>query len=78
MTGRVAYGLPWISLQRDAARAVAGPFVPPLHALRLWRLRRRFRADLRRLSEVGPHLIDDIGLDLKEAAEEIGKPFWRT
>ncbi|MEI9422479.1 DUF1127 domain-containing protein [Mesorhizobium sp. Cs1299R1N1] len=43
-----------------------------------WRERTRFRWDLKRMSEVSPHLIDDIGLTTPQAEEEIAKlPFWQ-
>ena len=50
--------------------------VPPL--LTEWNRRRRYREDLKRLLKVGPYMIADIGLTLKEALEESEKPFWRT
>jgi len=38
----------------------------------------RFRWDLKRMSEVSPHLIDDIGLTKRQVEEEIAKlPFWQ-
>lgn len=43
-----------------------------------WIRRRQYRADLKRLLKVGPHMINDIGLPLHEAHREIGKPFWRA
>jgi uncharacterized protein YjiS (DUF1127 family) len=43
----------------------------------LWRERRRYRADLKRLLKVGPHMIADIGLALETARLESRKPFWR-
>ena len=43
-----------------------------------WRTRRRFRRDLRRLLEVGPHMVADIGLTLDEARRDAAKPFWRA
>ncbi|AGB43226.1 DUF1127 domain-containing protein [Mesorhizobium sp. CO1-1-7] len=43
-----------------------------------WRERTRFRWDLKRMSEVSPHLIDDIGLTQLQAKAEIAKlPFWQ-
>ncbi len=49
-----------------------------LEIVRVWRFRRRYRADLQRLLRLGAYLIDDIGLGPKEAVEEAGKPFWRA
>jgi uncharacterized protein YjiS (DUF1127 family) len=46
--------------------------------LRLWQERRRYRSDLRRLMETGPHLIADIGLLPVHAAREARKPFWQS
>ena len=45
---------------------------------RVWQLRRRYRADLRRLLTLGPYLIDAIGLGLGKAIAEASKPFWRA
>ena len=43
-----------------------------------WRHRTHFRWDLKRISEVNPHLIDDIGLTKRQVDEEIAKlPFWQ-
>lgn len=43
-----------------------------------WEDRKRFRLDLERMAETGPHLIDDIGLTRRQVAAEIAKPFWRA
>ncbi|MDH3712492.1 MAG: DUF1127 domain-containing protein [Gammaproteobacteria bacterium] len=43
----------------------------------LWKERKRYRADLRRLSRVGPYMLHDIGLTPEEANREIHKPFWK-
>lgn len=42
-----------------------------------WRLRRRYRDDLKRLLSVAPHVIADIGLTLEQAQQEVEKPVWR-
>ena len=43
-----------------------------------WRERTRYRWDLKRISEVNPHLIDDIGLTRRQVEDEIAKlPFWQ-
>jgi len=42
-----------------------------------WRRRTRFRRELKRISEVSTHLIDDIGLTRQQAETEIAKPFWQ-
>ena len=60
---------------RPAKRFDIRYFLPPLAE---WRQRRQFRTDLRRLLKVGPHMIEDIGLDQEEAQDEITKPFWRA
>ena len=44
---------------------------------RLWRARRHYRAELRRLLRDGVPLLADIGLPLAEARAEAAKPFWR-
>ena len=56
---------------RPARRAsgLAGPWVE-------WRRRWRYRNDLKRLLLVGSYMIEDIGLTLEEAREEIAKPSW--
>jgi uncharacterized protein YjiS (DUF1127 family) len=65
-----------------AARSIT--FVAPFHRIReimplMAELRRRneYRADLKRLLKVGPHMIDDIGLGREEALRESEKPFWK-
>jgi len=42
-----------------------------------WRARVRFRQQLWRLLRDKPALIEDIGLTITEAKEEIARPFWR-
>jgi uncharacterized protein YjiS (DUF1127 family) len=42
-----------------------------------WRVRRRYRAELRRLLRTGQHLLADIGLTPAAAAHEACLPFWR-
>ena len=58
-------------------QAVVGRLVSPLEIVGVFVFRRRYRAELRRLLRVGSHMIDDIGLDLKEAVAESRKPFWQ-
>jgi uncharacterized protein YjiS (DUF1127 family) len=41
-----------------------------------WRSRIRYRGELQRLLEIGPHFITDIGLKPDEVRKEINKPFW--
>jgi uncharacterized protein YjiS (DUF1127 family) len=43
---------------------------------RSWRERVRFRWQLRQMSKDNPHLIDDIGLTIRQVEGEIAKPFW--
>jgi uncharacterized protein YjiS (DUF1127 family) len=43
----------------------------------LWKQRRRYRVDLRRLLRVGPYMLRDIGLTPEEAYREVEKPFWK-
>ena len=43
-----------------------------------YRARRRFRADLERMSNDNPHLIADIGLTNWQANTEIAKRFWEA
>jgi uncharacterized protein YjiS (DUF1127 family) len=49
----------------------------PTTALSVWRARRHCRRELRRLLDVGPHMIADVGLTLDQARDEITQPFWR-
>jgi uncharacterized protein YjiS (DUF1127 family) len=49
----------------------------PVRVFELWRARRHYRTELRRLLTVGPHMIADIGLTLDEAQSEMVRPFWR-
>ena len=48
------------------------------HIWARWQRRRRYRNDLKRLILVGPHMIEDIGLNLEEAQREARKAFWRA
>ena len=45
--------------------------------LQVWRGRIRFRQQLWRLLRDSPTLIEDIGLTVEQAKEELAKPFWR-
>jgi uncharacterized protein YjiS (DUF1127 family) len=45
--------------------------------IRLWRDRARQRQALAQLTELGPHLLRDIGISYEEARRESEKPFWR-
>ncbi len=47
-------------------------------AIRAGLERHRYRQDLRRLLQAGPHMIDDIGLTRSQALQEVEKPFWRS
>jgi uncharacterized protein YjiS (DUF1127 family) len=42
-----------------------------------WENNWRYRRDLGRLRELGPHMLADIGLSLDEAIIETAKPFWK-
>lgn len=60
-----------------AAQEVGGRrLVRPVQLLHTWLFRRRFRAELQRLSGLGPYLLDDIGLSVEKADKEASKPFW--
>lgn len=43
-----------------------------------WRRRVEQRTVLARLVETSPHLVDDLGLNPSDVAEEVRKPFWRA
>jgi uncharacterized protein YjiS (DUF1127 family) len=43
----------------------------------IWRKRTRYRRHLARLMATGSGLVEDIGLTLEQAEQEIKKPFWR-
>lgn len=45
--------------------------------LQVWRGRIRFRRQLWRLLRDSPTLIEDIGLTVAQAKEEVALPFWR-
>jgi uncharacterized protein YjiS (DUF1127 family) len=49
----------------------------PTTVLSVWRARRHYRRELRRLLDVGPHMIADVGLTLDQARDEMTQPFWR-
>ena len=49
----------------------------PTTVLSVWRARRHCRRELRRLLDVGPHMIADVGLTLDQARDEVTQPFWR-
>ena len=42
-----------------------------------WRRRLRFRRHMARLLRLDAGLIEDMGLTLQEAQQEVAKPFWR-
>jgi uncharacterized protein YjiS (DUF1127 family) len=44
----------------------------------VWRARRHYRRELRRLLAVGPHMIADIGLTLEQTREEMPRRFWQA
>ena len=67
-------GIPAASMGRILAFYLVNKFEP---AIAEWGRRRQFRADLKRLLKVGPHMIADIGLTYQEALDECGRPFWR-
>jgi uncharacterized protein YjiS (DUF1127 family) len=45
--------------------------------IHLWMQRARQRQALADLTELGPHLLRDIGISYEEARLESEKPFWR-
>jgi uncharacterized protein YjiS (DUF1127 family) len=45
--------------------------------IHLWTQRARQRQALADLTELGPHLLRDIGISYQEARLESEKPFWR-
>jgi uncharacterized protein YjiS (DUF1127 family) len=49
----------------------------PARLFDVWRARSHYRAELRRLMAVAPHMIADIGLTVEEAREEMARAFWR-
>ena len=78
------------SLELAAGKSIdrRGPRLTPAEtrtpAASLWDLigslerRLRYRRDLRRLLELSPHLLNDIGLNVDDVRSECGKPFWRS
>jgi uncharacterized protein YjiS (DUF1127 family) len=71
-------------LQADLPAILSGPasVLSRLKGLRglaaKWRKRVYFRKELKSLARDVPHLIDDIGLTMRQAESEIEKPFWRA
>jgi uncharacterized protein YjiS (DUF1127 family) len=63
------------SAQERHPDAVPGLFTRALQTLRVWRERSRMRAEL---AQFDAHLLDDIGLTLRQVAAESDKPFWRA
>jgi uncharacterized protein YjiS (DUF1127 family) len=51
-----------------------GLLVGLVELIEVWRSRRAWRVDLRRLDD---HMLRDIGLERADAEIEIAKPFWR-
>ena len=73
------------STQRDRAvwsfQAVRSPIQVVADLKAIWaelQRRRCYRRDLNRLLSVGPYMIEDIGLPIKEAHRETAKSFWRA
>ena len=77
-----------MSIVHSSAPGACATLAPPPREIRrpavqtafiaTWQARRRYRAHLRRLLQVGRYMIADIGLSLDEVLAEIEKPFWRT
>ena len=44
---------------------------------RVWAERGRYRSEIKRLLNVGPHMIRDVGLVWEDAQREAQKPFWQ-
>ncbi len=63
------------SLDRSRLHKLAYP-ADWLALLSVWRSRAEYRKELRRLRAVGTHMIDDLGLDQRDAETEAKKPFW--
>ncbi|WP_156528634.1 DUF1127 domain-containing protein [Sinorhizobium glycinis] len=49
----------------------------PIRLLMAWDERLRFRAQLARMAEHTPELLNDVGLSQAQVDAEISKPFWR-
>jgi uncharacterized protein YjiS (DUF1127 family) len=47
------------------------------HVISQWQSNWRYRRDLGRLRELGPHMLADIGLSSDEAIVETAKRFWK-
>ena len=56
---------------------VSAAFIQASELLKIWGERRIYRSELRRLQNVGPHMIRDIGMTVGETLREAAKPFWR-
>ena len=74
---------PTIIAFRRGAGDLAGPYKAPASrrswrdVIHLWMQRARQRQALADLTELGPHLLRDIGISYEEARLESEKPFWR-
>jgi uncharacterized protein YjiS (DUF1127 family) len=74
---------PTIIAFRRGAGDLAGPYRAPAtrrswaDVIHLWMQRARQRQALADLTELGPHLLRDIGISYQEARFESEKPFWR-
>ena len=44
----------------------------------IWRWRMRYRRELEQRSKDAPHLIEDIGLTVRQVEAEIAKRFWQV
>jgi uncharacterized protein YjiS (DUF1127 family) len=51
--------------------------IPALHTIGVWRCRLRHREALASLAKMGPHILEDVGLNAEQVEAELRKPFWK-
>ena len=51
---------------------------PALQTIAIWRARLRHRDALASLASLGPHILEDVGLNFEQVQAELKKPFWKA
>jgi uncharacterized protein YjiS (DUF1127 family) len=59
--------------------AIQAPIQFPGHqTIAIWRRRLRHREALASLADMGPHILEDVGLNFQQVEAELKKPFWKA
>ena len=78
----VSARLSWRDVALGVGRLRASSAAPSLdqvsQVVSLWRSNWRYRRELIRLCELGPHFLSDIGVSVLDASVETAKPFWKV